>query len=52
MVMYCDACDYIYLEENGDPANDVAPGTSWEDVPEDWECPLCGLQKFAFVEFR
>lgn len=52
MVMYCDACDYVYIEKNGDPTNNVAPGTSWKDVPEDWECPLCGLQKFAFVEYK
>ena len=32
----------------GDPENGVAPGTAWEDVPEDWVCPTCGLGKDAF----
>ena len=32
----------------GDPDNGVAPGTVWEDVPEDWVCPICGLGKDAF----
>ena len=34
----CTACGYIYDEELGDPDNGVAPGTKWEDVPEDWVC--------------
>lgn len=50
--MFCDACDYTYVEENGDPTSGISPGTLWEDVPEDWECPLCGLKKFAFVEIK
>ena len=36
--------------ELGDPDNGVAPGTPWEDVPEDWVCPVCGLGKDAFNE--
>ena len=52
MVMCCDACDYIYIEEQGDLTSYVSPGTAWEDVPEDWECPICGLAKFAFVEYK
>ena len=32
----------------GDPDNGVAPGTAWEDVPEDWVCPVCGMGKDAF----
>ena len=39
-------CGYVY-----DPAAiGIAPGTAWEDVPEDWVCPVCGLGKDAFVE--
>jgi rubredoxin len=46
----CIACGYIYDPEVGDPDNGVAPGTSWEDVPEDWLCPLCGVGKDQFEE--
>lgn len=46
----CIACGYIYDEELGDPDNGVAPGTKWEDVPEDWVCPLCGVGKEEFEE--
>ena len=34
----------------GDPDNGIAPGTAWEDLPEDWVCPVCGLSKDAFTE--
>ena len=44
----CTACDYVYDPETGDPDNDVDPGTEWENVPETWECPDCGLGKDAF----
>ena len=43
-------CGYIYDPVLGDPDNDVAPGTPWEEVPEDWLCPVCGLGKDAFTE--
>ncbi|NLJ96287.1 MAG: rubredoxin [Clostridiales bacterium] len=48
----CMACGYIYDEELGDPDNGVAPGTKWEDVPEDWVCPLCGVGKDEFEEVK
>ena len=41
-------CGYVYDPALGDPDNGVAPGTAWEDVPEDWVCPVCGLGKDAF----
>lgn len=41
-------CGYIYDPAKGDPDNGVKPGTAWEDVPEDWTCPVCGLPKSAF----
>lgn len=44
----CTLCGYVYDPEAGDPDNGVAPGTSWEDVPEDWECPVCGAGKDDF----
>lgn len=46
----CEVCGYVYDEAQGDPDNGVAAGTSWEDVPEDWVCPLCGVGKDQFVE--
>lgn len=45
----CEPCGYIYDPEAGDPDNGVAPGTAFEDIPEDWVCPLCGAGKDAFV---
>lgn len=46
----CSACGYEYDPEKGDPDNGVAPGTAWEDVPEDWVCPVCGVGKDQFEE--
>lgn len=45
----CTVCGYIYDEELGDPDSGIAPGTKWEDVPEDWTCPVCGVDKSSFV---
>ena len=42
------ACDFIYDEAEGYPEDGIAPGTKWEDVPEDWLCPLCGVGKEFF----
>ena len=44
----CDVCGYIYDEEIGDPDNGVEAGTKWEDVPEDFLGPLCGVGKMSF----
>ena len=41
----CDACGYIYDEAVGDPDSGLAPGTRYDDIPDDWMCPLCGLAK-------
>ncbi len=46
----CDACGWIYDEELGDPDNNIAPGTKFEDLPEDFVCPLCGVGKEGFSE--
>jgi rubredoxin len=50
----CSVCGYIYDEAMGDPEHGLAPGTRWEDVPEDWTCPDCGASKseFDMVEFE
>lgn len=44
----CVICGYIYEEENGDPEHGLAPGTRWDDVPENWKCPECGAMKGDF----
>ena len=44
----CIICDYIYDPELGDPDNGIAAGTAFDDIPEDWACPLCGADKSNF----
>jgi rubredoxin/flavin reductase (DIM6/NTAB) family NADH-FMN oxidoreductase RutF len=44
----CDVCGYVYDPAKGDPDNDVKPGTSFEDLPGDWTCPVCGAGKDQF----
>ncbi len=46
----CIVCGYVYDEAKGDPDNGIAPGTKWEDLPSDFECPLCGVGKDQFEE--
>jgi rubredoxin len=44
----CQACGYIYDPEKGDPDHGVAPGTPFEELPDDWVCPQCGVGKEMF----
>jgi rubredoxin len=44
----CNVCGYIYDPEEGDPDNGVDPGTAFQDIPEDWVCPMCGALKEDF----
>ena len=44
----CVICGYIYDEELGDPEDGIPAGTKWEDIPDDWECPDCGVTKEDF----
>ena len=46
----CNVCGYVYDPAEGDPDNGVAAGTAWEDVPEEWVCPLCSAPKEDFSE--
>ncbi len=46
----CSVCGYTYDEEAGDIDNGLAPGTAWENVPEDFVCPLCGVGKDEFEQ--
>ena len=47
-VYRCTICGFEYKEKDGDPANGIAPGTKWEDLPDDWVCPLCKHPKSDF----
>ena len=44
----CIPCGWMYDPAKGDPENGVAPGTPFEELPEDWSCPLCGADKSQF----
>ena len=44
----CNVCVYIYDPAKGDPDNGIQPGTAFEDLPEDWVCPTCGVGKEDF----
>ena len=48
MKYICELCGYIYHSEKGDPENQIQPGTDFEDIPDDWCCPLCGATKADF----
>ncbi|HAL18127.1 MAG TPA: rubredoxin [Spirochaetaceae bacterium] len=44
----CSPCGYIYDPEVGDPDSGIKPGTAFEDLPDDWVCPVCGVSKDMF----
>ena len=46
----CSVCGYIYDPKKGDPESEVEPGTSFDDLPDDWVCPVCGAGKDDFEE--
>lgn len=48
MQWVCDACGYIYDPAEGDPEQDIPPGTDFEKLPESWVCPVCGAPKEEF----
>ena len=50
MKYVCELCGWEYDEEKGDPGNGIAPGTKFEDLPADFECPLCGAGKDSIVK--
>lgn len=45
----CELCGYVYDPEVGDPDNGIEPGTPFEELPDDWVCPVCGASKDEFV---
>ncbi|ATW01702.1 rubredoxin [Candidatus Legionella polyplacis] len=46
----CVICGFIYDEEKGFPEDNINPGTLWEDIPENWLCPECGVTKEDFEQ--
>jgi rubredoxin len=46
----CSVCGYIYDPELGDPEHNIPAGTLFEQLPEDWVCPVCGAAKSQFVK--
>ncbi len=46
----CEPCGYIYDPAEGDPDNGIEPGTPFEQLPDDWVCPVCGATKDMFVK--
>lgn len=48
----CVICGYIYNPEEGDPAGGVVPGTAFDDIDNEWKCPLCSAGKEEFEDFE
>lgn len=48
----CSVCGHVYDPERGDPAGDVPPGTEFEDLPDDWVCPVCGFGRDKFSPWK
>ena len=44
----CNVCGYVYDPEKGDPSQGIQPGTKFEDLPDSWVCPDCGVGKGDF----
>lgn len=47
----CESCGFIYDPAEGDPDGGIPPGTAFEDIPETWICPVCGVRKTDFVPY-
>ena len=48
----CNTCDYIYDEAKGEPENGIVAMTEWNDLPLEYVCPICGLNKEAFALYE
>lgn len=48
----CRQCSMIYDPVSGDPDSGIAPGTPFEDIPDDWQCPICGAKKSLFEPYQ
>ncbi|HZJ78555.1 MAG TPA: rubredoxin [Clostridia bacterium] len=47
----CTVCGYIYDPKEGDPDSGIVPGTSFENIPDDWYCPICSVGKEDFEPY-
>lgn len=45
----CPVCGYVYIAEEGDAHSEIAPGTAFENIPDNWKCPVCGVHKEDFI---
>ena len=48
----CTICGHVYDPQFGDPDSGIAPGTAFEDIPDDWVCPICGVGKGDYTKMR
>jgi rubredoxin len=48
----CTSCGFIYDPDEGDPDGGVPPGTAFDDIPDDWFCPVCGARKSDFEPYE
>lgn len=48
----CRVCGHLYREAEGDPQSGIPPGTRWEDIPDDWTCPDCGMGKGEYALYE
>jgi rubredoxin len=48
----CLSCGFVYDPEFGDLISGISPGTSFEELPDNWICPLCGIRKTEFIEIN
>ena len=48
----CTICGHIYDPKVGDPDSGISPGTAFDDIPDDWVCPICGVGKEDYVKIR
>ena len=52
MKWMCESCGFIYDPEEGDPDGGIPPGTTFEDIPDTWFCPVCGARKRDFTPYE
>ena len=48
----CQPCGYVYNPVDGEPEGGIPSGVAFEDLPDDWVCPLCGSGKEEFIQFQ
>ena len=48
MKYVCDLCGYVYDEAAGEPDAGIGPGVKWDELPDDFACPVCGADKDSF----